>query len=120
MIRYRNLSRNPFDELLHRGIFAAYSMLTTIIPYSVELRTYFTVLLESIANLAKWCFRPAEEANHTIDELIREFGSSYNEPTDKVAIITGGTSGLGKVMAKAVAKAGFHVILRTSIILHIW
>lgn len=44
--------------------------------------------------------------------LIREFHGAYDDIGEqKVAIITGGTSGIGKEMVKAVAKAGFHVVL---------
>lgn len=43
---------------------------------------------------------------------MKEHQRVYGEiAAERVAIITGGTSGLGKVIATAVAEAGFHVIL---------
>lgn len=47
-----------------------------------------------------------------IDSLVKEHVAAYGGAAmPKVALITGGTSGLGKVIARAVAEAGFHVIL---------
>lgn len=72
MIKYRHLHRHPIDEYFHKAMFIFYSMLTTLIPFSTELRTYVTVVAEAIANLNKFFFRPGNEANIIIEEYEAE------------------------------------------------
>lgn len=111
MIKYSQLHRKAVDEYLHWLMFLAYSTITAWFPFSTELRTYVTVLFESAANFCKWCFRPSDESHRIIEALIADFQEAYSEGDQKVAIITGATSGIGKPMAVAVVRAGFHLIM---------
>jgi len=47
-----------------------YAMMGQIIPWSIELRTYFFVVSEAFANVCKFLFRPANEAQIIINEYL--------------------------------------------------
>lgn len=112
MIQYKKLHRHWFDQLFHRAMFMLLSVISLVIPFSVELRTYVITAIEALSNLCKFMFRPTGQSATIIDDIINEYKLSYEEPgQERVAIITGATSGLGRVIALAVGRAGFHLVL---------
>lgn len=125
MIKYHRLQRNPIDDYAHWLAYSFYALSPTILPITTEGRAILAVALFILLNLCKFLFRPDENVPKTIEQylncpnfppfyrprLIKDHQEAYPEP-DKIAIITGATSGIGKEMAKAISKAGFTLFLR--------
>lgn len=111
MLRYHRLYRHPIDEIVHRLRSIVLASLIWLVPFSVELRCFLLVAIETLLNLIKFLFRSPDEARQQIETMISSFQEAYQEEAEMVAIITGATSGIGKEMAKAVSKAGFRLVL---------
>jgi hypothetical protein len=124
MISYKHLHRHPIDRAIHWVAFTAFSLYPSILPLGTEIRSLLTVLVFVILNICKFFFRAHEDSRQNIERhdilpfslvscssIIAEHKLAYPE-SNRVAIITGSTSGIGKEIAKAVSKAGFFLILR--------
>lgn len=68
MLRYSRLKRNIVDEVFHRAMFMFYAMITKVLPLPSEVLTWLAVLIEAIANICKFFFRPSLESRCIIEE----------------------------------------------------
>lgn len=110
MIKYRRLRRQPIDEYFHQAMFVLFSLSTKLLPITTELRSVLMVFFEGLMNFVKFLFRLQEDPQAILQDILVDHRQAYPEE-QKVAIITGATSGIGKEMAIAVAKAEFHLVL---------
>lgn len=72
----------------------------------VTVRFFLLVLVEAMYNLYLFCFRPAAQYRMAIARIMEEGRDGG------VAIVTGGTSGIGKEIVRSLVQAGYHVHLR--------
>ncbi len=112
MVRSCSLfKRNWLDNLVHQTFYRILHYIN-ILPLPTDLNCLFFILPgEVLLNMVEYLTRPKNRAEELIPKITDQYKDAYGAE-ERIAIITGGSSGIGKSMAKAISKAGFHVIIR--------
>ena len=110
---YDRLRRHPWDFAFMDFLFETILCPLPRILYFAGMNIRFMVLfvIEGLINMVSWFFRDwsSQNTNLLTNQLVTEAATKV--PKGSIAVITGGTDGIGKAMATSIAKAGYHVII---------
>lgn len=105
--------RRPWVDKVFHGVV---NIVLSLLPYAfwllgVNLRfALILVLIELIINFYHGLTLPADEVTEIASLLVEE-GREQTSAGERVALVTGATSGIGKEIALALANAGYRLIL---------